>query len=130
MKFTRRLAMQIAGASALMPAAAESLSAAQVPQAPKEGAGTPKLALGMPDSGVFSGGRGRAAGAPQPDPSEGPKRIKQLGVNHVLSGGGTAPWTEESLTATMAPWKAMGISVSNLMINLSPDIIYGKAGSQ
>ncbi len=120
MKFTRRMAIQMAGSSALIPAAAETLSAAQVPQAPKESDRTPKIALGMGD--------GFAAGAT--DPAEGPRRIKQLGVNHVLSGGGAAPWTEESLKKSMAPWKAMGIQVSNLMINLSPDIIYGKAGTK
>ena len=120
MKFTRRMAIQMAGSSALIPAAAETLSAAQVPQAPKESDRTPKIALGMGD--------GFAAGAT--DPAEGPRRIKQLGVNHVLSGGGAAPWTEESLKKSMAPWKAMGIQVSNLMINLSPDIIYGKAGAK
>jgi mannonate dehydratase len=120
MKFTRRMAIQMAGSSALIPAAADTLSAAQVPQAPKESDKTPKIALGMGD--------GFAAGAT--DPAEGPRRIKQLGVNHVLSGGGAAPWTEESLKKSMAPWKAMGIQVSNLMINLSPDIIYGKAGTK
>lgn len=120
MKFTRRMAIQMAGSSALIPAAAETLSAAQVPQAPKESDKTPKIALGMGD--------GFAAGAT--DPAEGPRRIKQLGVNHVLSGGGAAPWTEESLKKSMAPWKAMGIQVSNLMINLSPDILYGKAGTK
>ena len=120
MKFTRRMAIQMAGSSALIPAAADTLSAAQVPQAPKESDKTPKIALGMGD--------GFAAGAT--DPAEGPRRIKQLGVNHVLSGGGAAPWTEESLKKSMAPWKAMGIQVSNLMINLSPDIIYGKAGAK
>lgn len=114
------MAIQMAGSSALIPAAAETLSAAQVPQAPKESDRTPKIALGMGD--------GFAAGAT--DPAEGPRRIKQLGVNHVLSGGGAAPWTEESLKKSMAPWKAMGIQVSNLMINLSPDIIYGKAGTK
>ncbi|NDJ14734.1 MAG: hypothetical protein EBY17_26655 [Acidobacteriia bacterium] len=114
------MAIQMAGSSALIPAAAETLSAAQVPQAPKESDKTPKIALGMGD--------GFAPGAT--DPAEGPRRIKQLGVNHVLSGGGAAPWTEESLKKSMAPWKAMGIQVSNLMINLSPDIIYGKAGAK
>ena len=118
MKFTRRMAVQMVGSGALMSGAAEALSAEQVPPAPKESDKTPKIALGMGD--------GFAAGAV--DASEGPRRIKQLGVNHVLGGGGAAPWTEESLGKTMAPWKAMGIQVANLMINLSPDIIYGKAG--
>ena len=132
MKFSRRTAVQIAGAAALLPVAAESLSGAQVPQAPKEGPNTPKIALGMGDSGIPGGGRGRGAapGTPAPDPSEGPRRIKQLGVNHVLSGLGGIPWTEDALNAAMAPWKAMGITVGNLMINLSPDILYGRPGNK
>lgn len=108
------------------------LHAAQVPQPPKESSGSPKIALGMGDSGMGGGGRGRGAnaGAPAPDPLEGPRRIKQLGVNNVLSGGPQTPWTEESLNRVMQPWKEMGITVGNLMINVSNDIIYGRAGNK
>ena len=123
MKFSRRKALQSVGAGALSPLAAHVLSAAPAPPAPKEGKGTPKIAVGMGDGG---GGGGRGA-----DRSMAAKRIKQLGVDHVLSGGpGQLPWTEQSLTTVMEPWKAAGIEVSNLMINLSPDIIYGKAGNK
>jgi len=115
--------MQIAGAGSMAPTA--MLEAAQVPAAPKEGPNTPKIALGMGDGG---GGR-REPGSP-PDRSVGPKRIKQLGVNHVLGGFGRAPWTEEGLKAMTEPWKAMGITVGNLMIGLSNDILYGKAGNK
>src|SRR3954447_22676015 len=99
MKFTRRMAIQMGAASTLLPAAAESLEGAQVPQAPKESSNSPKIAVGMGDAFVGGGGRGRGAGAGAPavDPTEGPRRIKQLGVNHVLSGGPQTPWTEESL---------------------------------
>jgi len=138
MKFSRRTALEVLGVSALTPAAEVPLVAAQVPAPPKEGKDTPKIALGMGDAGGFGGGSGArganaAAGAannaPPPDPSEGPRRIKQIGVNHVLGGGGSIPWTEESLNATMERWKAAGITVGNLMINLTPDILYGKAGN-
>lgn len=117
MKFSRRKAIQSVGAGALSPLAAHLLSATQAPPAPKEGNGTPKIAVGMGDGG--------------PDRSAAAKRIKQLGVDHVLSGGPAAlPWTEQSLNAVMQPWKTAGISVSNLMINLSPEILYGKAGNK
>jgi len=135
MKFTRRTAMEVLGASAFMPAATP-LSAAQVPAPPKEGKNTPKIALGMGDAGFggFAGGRnGARAGAantPPADPATGPKRIKQLGVDNVLGGLGGVPWTEESLNSTMERWKAVGITVGNLMINLSPDILYGRAGNK
>jgi mannonate dehydratase len=132
MKFSRRTAMEVLGAGAFAPIAAMPLAAAQVPPAPKEGPNTPKIALGMGDGGGgFGGGRGAAAtNAPAFDPAVGPRRIKQLGVDHVLGGGGSVPWTEQSLNKTMERWKAAGITVGNLMINLSPDILYGKTGNK
>src|SRR5580700_10527454 len=127
MKFSRRTAMEVLGAGAWLPAAVTPAGAApeaaQVPAPPKEGTDTPKIALSMGDSG----GDGRAS---DPDPTAGPRKIKQLGVNNVLGGGGRAPWTEQGLNAMMDRWKAAGISVGNLMINLSPDILYGKAGEK
>src|SRR5437764_2203410 len=112
MKFSRRTAIEVLGAGALAPAAAIPMAAAQVPAPPKEGKDTPKIALGTGDGGGFGGGGGRGgrrganAGAapaetPAPDPLAGPRRIKQLGVDNVLGGGGQLPWTEESLNATM-----------------------------
>ncbi len=141
MKFSRRTAMEILGAAALTPAMEAPLAAAQVPAAPKEGKDTPKIALGMGDGGGFvgggRGGAGRGAGAAggadangAADPSAGPRRIKQLGVDHVLSGGPGTPWTEQSLNTVMERWKAMDITVGNLMINLSNDIIYGRPGNK
>lgn len=129
--------MEVLSVSALMPGGAMPVAAAQVPPPPKEGKDTPKIALGMGDGGAggFGGGRGtERAGAgtdtrPE-DPTAGPRRIKQLGVDHVLGGLGNVPWTEESLNTTMARWKAGGITVGNLMINLSADILYGKAGDK
>lgn len=128
MKFSRRTALEILGAGALAPGVAFSQETNQVPAPPEESKGTPKIAVGMGDSGVPMG-RGATSGAAS-DPTEGPRRIKQLGVNHVLGGGPRVPWTEESLTVVMKPWTDMGISVGNLMINLTPDILYGSAGSQ
>src|SRR5207249_3930894 len=101
MKFSRRTAMEILGAGGLVPLAAAPLAADQVPAPPKEGKNTPKIALGMGDSGVGSfGGRGGAGGVATntaPDPLTGPRRIKQLGVDNVLGGHGPVPWTEQSL---------------------------------
>ena len=93
MKFSRRTAMQFLGAGALTPVAEFPLAAAQVPPAPKEGKDTPKIAVGTGDSGVGGGGRGGAATNPPQDPTEGPRRIKQLGVDYVLGGLGPVPWT-------------------------------------
>src|SRR5262249_35411310 len=85
----------------------------------------PKIAVGMGDSFVAGAGRGAAS-----DASAGPRRIKQLGVNHVLSGGPRPPWTEEAPTRLIEALNAVGIPGSDLMINLSPDILYGKAGDK
>src|ERR1051326_7003279 len=102
MKFTRRTAVELMGASALAPFAAAPSAAAQIPAPPKEGKDTPKIAVGMGD---FAPGSAES----------GPKRIKQLGVNSVLGGGpGQLPWTEESLNAAMERWKVAGITVGNL----------------
>ncbi|MDQ6706970.1 MAG: mannonate dehydratase, partial [Acidobacteriota bacterium] len=74
--------------------------------------------------GDGGGGRGGDRGAAA-------RRVKQLGVDHVLSGGpGALPWSEQTLTALMEPWKTAGVEVSNLMINVSSDIIYGKTGNK
>src|ERR1035441_10088163 len=131
MKLSRRTAMEILGAIALTPAAEGPLAAAQVPAAPKQGADTPKIALSMSDGGGFGGGgRGGAAASTAPDPLAGPRRIKQLGVDHVLGGVLGSPWTEASLNAVLERYKTVDITVGNLMINLSSDILYGKPGNK
>jgi mannonate dehydratase len=84
----------------------------------------------MTDTGLVGGAVG-AAGAPGgiagQDPASGPRRIKQLGVTNVLGGGpGQLPWTEEGIRAIMDRYKPEGITVGNMMINVSNNIIYGK----
>jgi mannonate dehydratase len=116
--------MEILGASAMLPAA---LAADQAPAPPKEGKDTPKIAVGMGDSGIPSG---RGTGDGSADPAAGPRRIKQLGVDNVLGGGPPTPWTEQSLKAILDRWKPLGISVGNLMIGLSNDILYGRPGNK
>jgi mannonate dehydratase len=131
MKFSRRAAMEILGAAGLAPVAEGPLAAAQVPAAPKEAKDTPKIALSMGDGGALGGGgRGGAEASTPPDPLAGPRRIKQLGVDHVLGGVPGSPWTEPSLNAIMERFKAVDITVGNLMINLSSDILYGKPGTK
>jgi mannonate dehydratase len=85
----------------------------------------PRIALGMGD------GNNGKLGPTAAERSAAARRIKQLGVDDVLSGGpNPLPWTEPVLTAVMEPWKSAGVRVSNLMINLSPAILYGRAGKQ
>lgn len=117
MRITRRTLMEAAGGGMMM-ALPESAVAAPVEK------GVPKIALGMGDTGIYAT-RGEAGA----DPAAGPRRIRQLGVKDVLGGLGRTPWTEQGLTTLMERWKAGGISVGNLMIGLSNDILYGKPGN-
>ncbi len=49
----------------------------------------------------------------------------------MLGGGpGTLPWTVEGLTTVMDRFKQVGITVGNLMIGTSPDILYGRPGDK
>ncbi|MDA1275542.1 MAG: mannonate dehydratase [Verrucomicrobia bacterium] len=108
-RFTRREMLQIGALAALSPTAlAAEASNPSVQWPPALGTGTPKICLG---SGQADEARMR--------------QLKQVGVDHVLMGGGRVPWTEESLRQTMDQYKAGGISVINMMIGGMNDIIHG-----
>lgn len=77
-----------------------------------EGPNTPKLCLGTSRTADKASMR----------------MIKQLGVDHVLMGGPSQPWTEESLNEIIEPFKENGLSVINMMIGGFPNAIYGREG--
>ena len=106
---SRRTMMQLGGAAALAPSAA---AAAGVSWPPKLGPDTPNICLG--------GGRRTDA--------VGMRHLKQIGVNHVLTGGGRIPWEESELRARMDQYKAGGLTVCNMMISGFGDVIHGRAG--
>lgn len=114
---SRRRMIQAAGAVALAP----SVVIAQ-PTLRKwpiiEGPDTPKLCLGFGD-----GGRAREG---QPD--DGIRRIKQLGVSHILSGGPRIPWQEADLRARIERLQAEGVALYNLMIGGFRNTLYGRPG--
>lgn len=83
-----------------------------------EGPGIPKICLEM--------GGGRLA-AGQLDQA-GMRRVKQLGVNHILMGGPRIPWKEEELRSRMDLLKSGGLTLGNLMIGGFPNTLYGKPG--
>ena len=56
------------------------------------------------------------------------RRVKQIGVDHVLSGGPKIPWDESELTAITGKLKAGGLALGNLMIAGFPNTIYGRPG--
>ncbi len=58
------------------------------------------------------------------------RKIKQLGVDHVLTGGPQIPWTEKSLLEIMDQYKAEGLTVINMMIGGFDNVIYGREGRE
>jgi len=56
------------------------------------------------------------------------REVKQLGVNHVLSGGPPIPWNEAQLKAFMDKLASGGLILGNLMISGFPNTIYGRPG--
>jgi len=101
-------AAAIAGSTA----SATSARGAQAgrPQAP--GRGAPSICMGLSS---------RASEADM-------RRIKQLGVDHVLMGGPPIPWGESALREIMDRFKAGGLTVCNMMISGFPNTIYGRPG--
>jgi mannonate dehydratase len=56
------------------------------------------------------------------------RKIKQIGVDHVLTGGPQIPWTEKSLTEAMDRYRAEGLTVINMMIGGFDNVIFGREG--
>jgi len=54
--------------------------------------------------------------------------IRQLGVDHVISGGGRIPWEEGRLKDTMDRLKGDGLTLANLTIAGFPNAIYNRPG--
>jgi len=84
----------------------------------EEGPTTPKLCLEL-SGGRLSAGQINEAGM---------RRVRQLGVTHVLAGGPRIPWDETELRKRIEAHKAAGITLYNLMIGGFPNTIYGRPG--
>ena len=118
-RFTRRQILGTAGIAIAASSAEPAAAAAALPPGPhQEDASTPKLCLECGPGAL-------AAGLPD---EAGMRRVKQLGVNHVLGSAGPMPWTEDHLGAMVAQFKKGGLSVGNCMIGGFPKTIYGKSG--
>jgi mannonate dehydratase len=83
-----------------------------------EGRDTPKICLEA----------GAAAGGSREESAAAARRIRQLGVEHVISGGGAIPWEERRLRETMERLKENGLTLANLMISGFPNAIYNRPG--
>ena len=111
-EFTRRTLIQ-AGV-------AVSAASAQVtiPGPRPESMATPKICLET-GAGSLSAGTVDEAGM---------RKIKQLGIDHVLTGGPRAPWTEAQLKGIMDNLKSGGLTLGNLMIGGLNNTILGRPG--
>ncbi|HLK68378.1 MAG TPA: mannonate dehydratase [Bryobacteraceae bacterium] len=126
MKISRRRLMQTAGVATL---AAGEAPAQSMPAPRYEGKDTPKICLAIADGGGASPGTASSTPpAPGTVNEAGARRIKQLGVDYVLSGGPRIPWEEGRLRSQMDGLKQQGLSLANLMISGFENAIYGRAG--
>jgi mannonate dehydratase len=130
MNLSRRKVMQAAGVAALVRPAA--ISASSMPVNKFEGKDTPKICLAIGDGAVGLAGRGATASAAPastapPNPQEAAaRRIKQLGVDWALSGGGPVPWEESRLKEQSDRLKSYGLTLGNLMIQGFNGAIYAR----
>jgi mannonate dehydratase len=56
------------------------------------------------------------------------RRIKQLGVSYVITGGPRIPWEEAEIRQRMDRLKSGGLTLFNMMIDGFPNAIYGRPG--
>ncbi|MBS1874326.1 MAG: mannonate dehydratase [Acidobacteria bacterium] len=101
--------MQALGLAAAAPGLAPAAASKQWPIT--EGPDTPKLAM------------------PYPMDEAGARRVKQIGVTHLIGGGSPRlPWTEEDLRARVQKAKDFGLTLYNLMIGGFNRAIYNRPG--
>jgi mannonate dehydratase len=120
-KTTRRTMLKAVGAAAAvaLPAASVQVSG-NIRARRMEGKGTPKIAL--------EAGLGVAPQGMSPDEvaAAAARRIRQLGVTHILSGGPRIPWSEAQLKELMDRATKNGLTLANLMISGFPNAIYAR----
>jgi mannonate dehydratase len=121
-QFSRRSIIKGFAATALVPSLSHGWGQTQTGEKPwwlgtgmpQEGPDTPKLAAaillrdGVTDEAI--------------------RKVTQLGVYNVLSGGPALPWTAEELQPIVDKLKAGGLTLGNLMINGFTNTLYGRAG--
>jgi mannonate dehydratase len=115
-QLTRRELIQAAGMAAIAAPVRDSVA---VPEPRAEDKDAPKICLpaGLGSSAPGAGGDEASA-----------RRIRQLGVEHVISGGGRIPWDANQLREMMDRLKANGLILGNLMIYGFSNAIYAKPG--
>lgn len=124
-KISRRRMLFTAGVAAGATLQTPSATLAQQIPGPRfEAADTPKICLGLDTaSGAFSPNRAAAV-----SDEAGGRLIRQLGVNHVISGFGGIPWEETRLKDLIDRLKAQGLTLGNVMIAGFFNAIYNQPG--
>jgi mannonate dehydratase len=114
-KFSRRKLIHSAGAAALpFPATAALMSRPRL-----DGADIPKICLEVGSGGLAAGTLNDA----------GARRVKQLGVDHVIAGPpGRIPWQVAQLKELIDRLKGHGLILGNMMLGGFPNAIYGRPG--
>jgi mannonate dehydratase len=115
--FSRRRMMQTMGSAALLPSIGSFVADNRLGM-PVESGDTPKICLEMGDGLLAAGGLSES----------GMRRVKQLGVDHVLMGGPPIPWQETDIRDRMDRLKTGGLRLGNMMIYGFPNTLYGRAG--
>ena len=120
MKTSRRSVLKTVGAAALAWPRTAAAPPRAVRQPRAEGQDTPKIALEM------GFGMAPAAGPPEEAEAAAARRIRQLGVTHVLGGGPRIPWTEDQLRERIDRAAKNGLTLANLMISGFGSAIYAR----
>lgn len=116
-RITRRTLLQVIGAGALVPprvSTAAPRTQSRDLRIPGEGTDTPKICLGF--YGTVD--------------DKSMRRLKQIGVDYVLTGGPRIPWQEADLRERIDRFKAGGLTLYNMMISGFNDVIHGRPGAE
>jgi mannonate dehydratase len=120
--FSRRKLLQRMGATALS-ASFPTVSIPESSDSDRDVAsipGVPRIAIEI--------SRGDAQSSPGNVDQRAIRRVKQLGVDDVLTGGPRIPWQEDDLRALTANLKAGGLTLGNMMIAGFPKTLHGRPG--
>src|SRR5690349_19992072 len=121
MKLSRRRLIQTAastGVAALTP----PMNAATMPGPRYEGKDTPKICLSINDGAV------NQQGSPDDAATAASRRLRQLGVEHAITGMVQLPWQEEPMRALLDRYKKNGIMIGNIMTSVFDRAIYNRPG--
>ena len=115
MSVSRRKLLQAFGTAALVSSARPALAQTRptLTRMPAEGTDTPKICLGFWATVDEANMR----------------RVKQIGVDYVLTGGPKIPWDEADVRARIERFKSGGLTLCNMMISGFDDVIWGRPGA-